>query len=41
MARELSMSVARLRQEMSNAELTDWATFFGLEAQWRELADQR
>jgi hypothetical protein len=31
------MTVARLRAEMSMAELVEWSAFLGLEAQWREI----
>jgi hypothetical protein len=32
------MTVARLRREIDNAELVEWAAFLGLENQWREVS---
>jgi hypothetical protein len=37
LARELGMTVARLREEMSMRELLEWSAFYGLEAQWAEV----
>lgn len=41
LARMLSMTVERLRLEMSNRELVEWSAFLGLENQQRELAEKR
>lgn len=38
MARELSMTVADLRERMSHRELVEWAAFLGLEAQHVDIA---
>jgi len=40
LARELNMSVARLRREMPNDEFLTWSVYFGRLAQERELAEK-
>lgn len=41
LARTLGMTVARLREEMSQQELIEWSAFFGLEGQWQEVEAKR
>ena len=40
-ARELGMTVARLRDEMPNTEYVAWCAFLALEAQHQELEQKR
>lgn len=37
LAQKLSMTVARLRREMSNQEFVYWGTYYGRKAQREEL----
>jgi hypothetical protein len=39
-ARELGMTVQRLRDEMSNLEFMQWTRFLGVEHQSRQLAER-
>lgn len=41
LARDLGMTVARLRRAMSTAELTEWIGFYQYEAREREAAKNR
>lgn len=41
LAQKLGMTVARLRQEMSNAEFVRWDVYYGRLAQQQELAAKR
>jgi hypothetical protein len=41
LARELGMTVARLRAEMSNSEYVSWTVYYGRKAQREELELQK